>query len=145
MLSLVQLNCFHLLQLPYDLCEAHARFVARHRIQRLKRCVGDCCCVARIATAHGFFGGRAVVSYYVGRVFRGSSAASGGAPKEIHEAAFDIVWDCRSRESGVAGDGDDRRLSLEYSGAAASVCWHDITRVELPPRPPPPPVPPCRF
>ena len=27
------------IQLPYDLCEVHARCVARHRIQQLKRCV----------------------------------------------------------------------------------------------------------
>lgn len=28
-------------QLPFDLCEQHARFVARHGIQRLKRCLAQ--------------------------------------------------------------------------------------------------------
>ena len=60
-----------------------------------------------------------VCSYYIGRVFRGSNASSGGAPKEIHEATFDIVWDSRSRSGdGDGGDSEhtDRRASLEYSG-----------------------------
>ena len=39
-------------------------------------------------------------SFFVGRVFRGSHAASGGTPKEIHEATFDIVWDCRRADDG---------------------------------------------
>ena len=126
-------------QLPLDLREPFARFVARQQIRHMKRWVARSGCVPT-AVPHATT--RTHIPrcrFCVGPVYRGGiardSTPTGGQPKHVQEADFDVVWTVPSTAAAVASGsgkpprtpgmdeagGTDRRWSPQVAVLEAEV------------------------
>jgi len=98
-------------QLPLDLRDTFARFVARQQVNYMKR-------------------------FCVDRVFRGGvardSTPTGGQPRDVLEANFDIVWRLPSAHPGHGGGGGGGGGGGAVGGAAGGGAGLHVR----PPRPP---------